>query len=339
MSFDWPWALLALAVIPALLAAYVAFQRHRPKVAVRFTNLDLLANVVSGSPQWRRHVPAALYLGALAALLFSLARPQFVESTPKQEGTVVLVTDVSGSMTATDIDPSRMAAAKEAARTLVDELPEDFRVGLIAFSSGVRVLAAPTTDRDAVRQAIERLTPVGGTAMGDAIVAGVDSVKAALAETADAAATPTPTPTAPAGDGEGDEPPAIIVLLSDGANTLGEAEPLDAAQLAAESGIPVFTIALGTADGVATVYDQFGQQRRIPVPPDEATLEQIAATTGGTSFVAPSAEELKSIYTKLGERIGYDEEETEISWLFAAAGAALMVAGAGAALAWSGRFP
>lgn len=340
MTFLWPFALLGLAAVPLLAGLYLAFQRRRSRYAVRFTNLDLLANVVEATPGWRRHIPPVLYGLAVAALVLSLARPQLVTKVPKQEGTVVLVTDVSGSMNATDVSPTRMDAAKEAAQMLVDRLPEDFRLSLISFSSGVNVLVPPTTEKADVRAAIERLTPQGGTAMGDALATAVDVVRAALqaeqpAQGGGGEAAPTPG----AVRGEGKAAPAVIVLLSDGANTVGQWDPLDAARLAQEAGIPVYAVALGTPDGVAVVTDQQGRQRTVRVPPDEETLQAIAELTEGRFFSAPGSDELESIYRDLGERIGYDEERTEVSWAFAGGAAALVLAGGLLGLLWFNRFP
>ncbi len=335
MTFLWPWMLLGLGVVPVLAAMYALAQRRRPRYAARFTNLDLLANVVEAAPGWRRHLPPALYLLAVAALVLALARPQLVTKTPRQEGTVVLVTDVSGSMNATDVAPTRMAAAQEAAHLLVDRLPEGFRISLISFSSGVNVLVPPTTEKEQVHAAIDRLAPLGGTAMGDAIATAVDVVRQALETTNGPTADGTPAPIR----GEGEAAPAVIVLLSDGANTVGTYQPIDAAQLAVEAGVPVYAVALGTPDGVAVVTDPQGRQRTVRVPPDVETLEVIAEMTGGRAFTAPGAGELEGIYRDLGDRIGYIEEETDVSWAGAALAGVLVLAGGTLGLIWFNRFP
>lgn len=335
MSFIWPLALLSLLLVPLALGLYVLAQRRRPKYAARFTNLDLLANVVDKTPGWRRHVPAALGLLALTSLLVALARPEFVHKVPKQEATVVLVTDISGSMTATDIEPTRMDAAKESAHTLVEKLPKGFRLALVSFSAGVRTVVAPTTDRDLMNSAIDSLTPTGGTAMGDGILEGL-AASVLTSEQPTAKVAPTPAPA----DGEKSEsPPVILVLLSDGANTLGQADPIDAATRAQEQGIPIFTIALGTQDGVATVTDSQGRQRTVNVPPDEETLRAIAEMTEGKFFSAPTADDLQSIYEDLGSRIGYDETATEVTVGFAGLAALVMMAAGGLSLLWFNRFP
>lgn len=345
MSFTWPLALLLLALLPLVALAYLLVQRRRAKYAVRFTNLDLLASVVDRGPGWRRHAPAVLYLVALAALVLALARPTVVTSMPKEQATVVLVTDVSGSMNATDVDPTRLLAAEKAAGTLVDKLPKGFRVSLISFSAGVNVLVAPTDDRAAVRTALQALRANGGTAMGDAILQAVDVARppdpeqlpAVPSPSATPRVTPTPTPT-PAAAATAN-PPAVIVLLSDGANSTGTAQPLDAAEIAKERGIPVFTVALGTANGVVDVTDNAGRTRRIAVPPDPDTLKQVAETTGGRFFEAPNAGDLQSIYEELGSKIGYVDQKHEVTYWFAAGAALCVVVAGGLGLLWFNRFP
>ncbi len=337
MSFDWPIGLLALLLVPLALGAYFLVQQRRTKYAVKFTNLDLLANVVEATPGWRRHLPAALYLLALTALIVALARPQTTVQVPREEATVLLVTDVSGSMNATDIEPTRLAAAQESGRALVDELPEGFQIGLISFSTASRVLVSPTTERETVLAALETLESRGGTAMGEAILDALNVAR----------------PPEGRGDGTGggepgnnddqnddaEDAPVIMVLISDGFNTDGTADPLDAAESASDMDVPIFTIALGTDDGIAEVTDNLGNIRRVRVPPDKETLEAIAETTDARYFEAPSAEELDAVYEDLGSKIGYDEEEREITAWFAAAAAALVAAAGGLSLLWFNRFP
>ncbi|MGE3073440.1 MAG: VWA domain-containing protein [Dehalococcoidia bacterium] len=332
MSFAWPLALLSLILIPLAVALYILAQTRRPKYAARFTNLDLLANVVDKTPGWRRHIPAMLGLLALAALLLGVARPQLDHKVPKQEATVVLVTDISGSMTATDIEPTRMAAAQQAGHTLVKELPKGFRIALVTFSSGVRTVVPPTDEKEVVDAALDQLQPVGGTAMGDGILEGIAASQ--LNDIPEAQVT--------GGSSNGakpENPPVIMVLLSDGANTLGRTDPIAAAQQAEEQGIPIFAVALGTQDGVATVTDNQGRERTLRVPPDEETLKEIADMTGGAFFSAPSSSDLQSIYEDLGSKIGFDVETTEITSGFAAAAALLLMAAGGLSLLWFNRFP
>lgn len=368
MSFLAPNLLWGLLLLPLVVAAYLLAQRRRQKYAVRFTNVDLLANLIPKIPAWRRHVPAALYLAALGALAVSLARPQTLVPVPKERATVVLVMDVSGSMAATDVQPTRLAAAKAAGTSFLDRLPAQFRVALVSFSTVAQTLTPPTTDRRAVKGALNALRAEGGTAMGDGLVRGLDVAQSVDPTRAPAdgrpgapaaPATPsgrplfplpagaaTPAPAAPspspsggaAGSGDDEPAPVAILLLSDGASTSGRTQPFDAAAQAQRLGIPIYTIALGTPTGTVEVRDR-GIRQLIPVPPDEPTLRQIASMTGGAFFAAPSEADLKAVYEDIGSRIGFDYELQEITFGFAAAGAALLAAGGALGLLWFNRFP
>ena len=356
MTFADPLLLLGLLLVPAALLGYRLVQRRRSRYAVRFTNVDLLGNLVPRTPAWRRHVPPALYLVAMAALVLALARPSMAVQVPREEATIILTMDVSGSMMATDVSPTRLAAAQAAANDFVDQLPAGVKVGLVAFSTAPRVVVAPTTDRAAVHTGIANLNARGGTALGDAITTSLEAAGLDPAATAgNPAATPSgdpsvladPSPSATAGPsatasgdpGSTDAPVIATVLLSDGANSTGSMEPLPAAELAAALNVPIYTIALGTADGVVTVQDELGQPHTLNVPPDTETLAAIAETTGGRAFEAPTAADLAQIYDSLGSRIGYTTEEREVTQWFAAAGLLLVVAGAGLAAHWFNRFP
>ncbi len=346
MTFSYPVALLLLLLIPLAVGGYLVMQKRRSRYAVRFTNLDLLANVVDQSPNWKRHVPPVLSLAALALLLMGLARPEVTTQTPKEEATVVLVTDISGSMNATDVEPTRLAAAQKSAESLLVKLPSKVQVSLVSFSSAVTVLVAPTTDRQAVSDALARLRPRGGTAMGDAITSALDVVRPPEANPPVVSgggtaprATPTPTPAPKTASGTADVPPAFIILLSDGAQTLGSVQPLDAADDAKSREVPVFTIALGTQNGVAQVEDNQGRQRNVRVPPDVETLQEIADITGGKFYSAPTADDLNTIYSDLGSKIGYTDTQTEVTWIFAGLGALLVAVSGGLSLLWFNRFP
>lgn len=337
MTFASPLWLFALLLVPLLALLYVAVQRRRARYAVRFTNVNLLANVVAQRPAWRRHVPPLVFLLALGALGLAIARPQADVQVPKEEATVVLVLDVSGSMNATDVEPSRLVAAQDAAIAFLDRLPDRFRVGIVTFSNTARVVLPPTEDRDLAVDAIQRLYAVGGTAMGDGIQLGLDTIRDPVAF----GGSPTPEPSATPAPAEADEPappPAVMLLLSDGFSVLGS-EPLDAADAAAEMNVPVFTVALGTDEGVVDVFDGAGRLRRVEVPPDRETLAAIAETTGAEYFEAVSDDELTRVYEGLSSKIGYDTEQREITWLFAAAAGVLLLAGASLSLYWFNRFP
>jgi Ca-activated chloride channel family protein len=361
MSFASPELLLGLLLVPLALAGYLWVQRRRTRYAVRFTNVELLSNLAPRTPRWRRHVPPVFYLFAIGALVLALARPSMVVAVPREEATVVLVMDVSGSMLATDVAPSRLAAAQQAATDFVAQLPAQFRVALVAFSTGPRVVVAPTTDRAAIADGLANLRARGGTALGDAIeaaleTAGLDPAGTVGSGTPDPSASPdpsaapsvTPDPSGdPAASDDPDgatdpdaEPPLVAtVLLSDGAQSTGEREPLDAAADAAALNVPVYTIALGTDEGVVTVEDEFGQPQTLDVPPDRETLAAIAELTNARSFEAPTAEDLRAIYDNLGSRVGFTEEEQEVSQAFAAAGLLFVLGGAALAAHWFNRFP
>jgi Ca-activated chloride channel family protein len=345
MNFLAPQMLLGLLLIPIVIGFYLWAQRRRSQYAVRFTNLALLANLVPRRPSWRRHLPAALYLGAIAALLIGLARPTMVVATPREDATVILAMDVSGSMRATDVSPTRLDAAKASALSFIDQLPAGVRVGIVSFASEPVTLVTATTDRVQLRNAINGLTARDGTAMGDALMQVLDiahQIQTAGTEKLDA----SPTPGASAAPGSSalpgtpaKQPLVAAILLSDGANSVGQAKPLDAAQRAKTLGVPIYTIALGTPQGTVGVQDQFGQTVTLRVPPDTATLKQIASITGATAFDAQTAKDLSSVYDNLQTRVGYTEERQEVTFALVGAGLLLVLVGAGLSAVWFGRLP
>jgi Ca-activated chloride channel homolog len=355
MNFLAPQMLLGLLLVPLAIGFYLWAQRRRSKYAVRFTNLDLLANLTPRRPSWRRHLPPVLYLAAIAALLIGLARPTMVMATPREDATVILAMDVSGSMRATDVSPTRLDAAKASALSFIGQLPEGVRVGIVSFASEPVTLVNPTADRDQLKDAIDGLTARDGTAMGDALMQVLDiaeKIQNDDAETPDASASPSPaaTPGASAAPGSSaapsvptDEPsgqPLVAaILLSDGAQSVGRAQPLEAAQRARTLGVPIYTIALGTPDGQVTVQDDLGQMVTLDVPPDTETLARIASITGATTFDAPTAEQLASVYDNLQSRIGYTEERQEVTFALVGAGLLLVILGAGLSAVWFGRLP
>jgi Ca-activated chloride channel family protein len=324
MTFAWPHALSGLALVALALVAYLVAQRRRRRYVVRFTNLDLLENIVARSPRWRRHIPAALTLLALSALVVGMARPQLAVAVPREEATVILAMDSSGSMTATDVQPNRMAAAREAAASFVEGLPDGFQVGVVSFSNEADVVVPPTADRDEALAALESLQADNGTALGDAIARSVDLGLT----TVDAESEP--------GD---DEKPLIVLLLSDGANTTGDSEPLEAAQKAADAGVPVYTVALGTDEGTVQGPDGYGGMRTIRVPPDPETLAAVAEQTGGTFFEAADEDGLRSVYDEIGSQVGVEHEQRELTVAFTAAGAVLLLTGAVLSTLWFARLP
>ncbi len=361
MTFLAPLLLLGLLIVPVLIGLYVIVQRRRSRYAVRFTNLDLLANLAPRRPSWRRHVPTAIYLGAVTLLVLGLARPTMVVAVPREDATVMLAIDVSGSMKATDVAPTRLDAAREAARSFIDQLPPDIRVGIVAFASRPVTLVSPTSDHVQLEHALDGLKALDGTAMGDALMQVLDiaeEIQAADAAATSGAsgapgATDAPASVAPdasaAPDGSGapgtasdspnDQPLVAAILLSDGANSVGQADPIQAAERAASLGVPIYTIALGTASGEVTVQDDFGQSVTLQVPPDTATLSKIAEITQATAFDAPTAKDLQAVYDNLQSRVGFTEEPQEVTAWFAAAALVLVVLGAGLSAAWFGRLP
>ena len=337
MSFEWPLAFAALLAVPLVVVVYLRAQRRETRYAVRFSNFEVLESVVGTVSPWRRRIPALFYGFAAASLLLGLARPETTVLVPREEATVILAIDTSGSMKAADVDPTRLAAAQSSAESFVDRLPAKFKVALVSFSDGAQVLAQPSTDRPSVRTALDSLVADGATAMGDAIVDAIELVRPPDSDRSTLPQTPLPAPS-PSPDSATDRPSAVL-LLSDGFNTAGSTEPLEAAAQAEELSIPVFTIALGTPDGVVELEDQFGNPRLVRVPPDYETLESIAETTGAEYFEAPTESDLDRVYAELGSRIGFVEEDEEITYAFAAAAALLAIVAGALAFVWNGRFP
>lgn len=343
MTFDRPLLLLTLLVVPLALGLYVLAERRRMRYAIRFTNLDVLAGVVGGSDR-RRFVPLALFLLALAALCVGVARPKHTTLVPRDRATVILVVDVSRSMQAKDVKPSRIGAAAAAVRTFLDRAPDRLQVALIAFAGDPAVAAPPTTDHDLVRKSLETIEwfpSFGGTAIGDALAAAVKLGQEAVSgENGNLAAATTAAPDTQT------RGLVSILFLSDGAQTRGDLEPLAGADLAKAAGIPVYTVALGTANGTLDFHGSGGGGgfppfggRRVPVPPDPETLRAIAARTGGQFFAAQSAKSLQSAYSKLGSRLGRKPGESEITYGFLAGAALLLVAAGLLSAFWSPRLP
>ncbi len=353
MSFQSPWMLLGLLVVAAFVALWLWLERRRARYAVRFTNLDVLATVVSGR-SWVRFVPAAILVLGLGALVIGLARPHVERTLLREKATVILVVDTSRSMQAKDVAPTRLGAAQEALRSFIDDAPDDLRIGLVVFAGEAQVATPPTDDHELVEAAItdiDEFLVFGGTAIGDALQTAVLLGRQVtdLVPEEEATAAPAPSNTtrslAQATDSAEDEEqsPVSILFLSDGAQTRGVLQPLEGAALAKEARFPVYTIALGTPGGVIE-RGPFGGTTQdagqiIPVPPDPETLRAIAEVTGGEFSEARTADALNKAYDNLGSRLGREPGESEITWLFLAiAGALLLVAGAAAAFV-SPRFP
>ena len=333
MSFGHPLLLLTLLVVPATILALRLAERRRMRYAVKYTNVDVLAAVAAGRP-WRRYVPTGLALLALATLCVAFARPHATSLVPKERATVILVLDVSGSMQASDVRPTRLAAAQKAVRGFLDRVPPNVRIGLIAFSGDAEVAAPPTTDRGLLRQSLDGIgtfPAFGGTAIGDALAVAVDLARQAVSGGTASLASVTAAPS----DRKG---LASILFLSDGHQTRGALEPLQGAERAKAAGIPVYTVSLGTPGGVVT-RDFDGVVQTIPVPPDPATLRAIAETTGGKFYEARNAGSLHSAYSKLGSSLGRVPGKTEVTYAFLAGAAGLLVAAGFLSALWSPRLP
>ena len=306
------WLLL---IVAALIAGYVVMQLRRKDYAVRFTNLALLDSIAPKRPGWRRHVPATAFILAMIALVTAFARPARPVKVPRERATVVMAIDVSLSMEATDVEPTRLVAAQEAAKSFVDIVPTRLNLGLVAFSGVAQVLVSPTTDHAQLKRSIDNLQLGPRTAVGEAIFASLGSIASVLAE-------PGQPP-----------PPGRIVLMSDGETTVGRPNEL-AARAAVEQKVQISTIAFGTDDGYVTV-----EGRNIPVPVNRDALAQIADATGGRAFEAATARELRRVYADIGSSIGFRTEEREVtSWVVGIA-LAFALAAAGGSLLWSSRLP
>ena len=339
MSFQSPWLLLALPLLGVAVALWFLAERRRMRYAVHFTNLDVLATVVSGR-SWLRAVPAALFGLALASLLVALARPQVERTFLKERATVILVIDTSRSMQAEDVPPTRLAAAQEAVRMFLDQVPDRLRVGVIVFAGEAQVATPPTRDHELVRTAVDEIESFlvyGGTAIGDALESAVElgrRVEESEPIEGEEIVFRVPTATSRSlaqagGDEQGAEGqgPVSILFLSDGSQTRGILQPLEGAALAKEARFPVYTVALGTPEGVIDrgPFGFGGPNERIPVPPDPETLRAIAETTGGEFTEARTAEALEAAYSSLGSKLGREPGESEVTFLFVAAAALLLL--------------
>ena len=322
MSFGEPILLFGLVLVPLAALAYGAMQGRKRREASAFANPALLPNLVTARPGLRRHLPPLLLMLALAVMVVALARPQRTVASPERAATVMMVTDISGSMNATDVEPNRLSAAVKSAKRLTDELPETFRLGLVTFSDFAEQRAAPSTDRAAVSAALDRLTAVGGTAMGLGLERGLESAMTPVANE----------------HGTGTRRlPAVLVLLSDGKDTQGGVGPIEVAEKARRAGIPIYAIALGTPDGEVEVQDSFGLTTRIQVPPDTETLKEIAKVSRGRFYEAADSAKLEEIYAGLGTRLSSKQVKEEVTVAFAGGALLLLLLGSGLSMAWFGR--
>src|SRR3954447_7240975 len=313
MSFASPWWLPALLLVPLAGAAYWRGRARARRYAVRFPAVATLKVAAGTVPAWRRHAPALLALAALTALALALGKPNATARVPVERASIMLVTDHSGSMQATDVQPTRLEAADSAAHDFLDKVPAQTRVGVVAFAAEPDEVQAPTADHDVARRAIDAQRAEGATATGDALETALGLLKR------------DPT-----------HPPSAIVLLSDGATTTGR-DPLDVAEEAKRAHIPVYTVALGTDEATVPNPDPFGPP--LQAAPDPETLRRISEITGGRAFTASDQSELSDIYSSLGSKLGTREVHHQITAGFAIGGLLLLLGAAVTSQRWVGRLP
>jgi len=340
LTFLWPNMLWVMLAVPLLVALYVFLITRRKKSTLRYANLGLVKEALGRGGAWRRHVPPVLMLLAVSALLFASSRPATLITLPSAQETIVLAMDVSGSMRAADVLPSRLVASQEAAKSFIAELPRNVKVAVVSFAGTAAVVQAPTLSRDDVNAAIDRFQLQRGTAIGSGIVlslatlfpeAGIDLSQI----TGEREMPPGPNdkprpdfkPIAP-----GSYPSAAIILLTDGQRTTGP-DSLEAAKMAADRGVRIYTVGIGTKEGQTIGFEGWSMRVRL----DEDTLKAIANMTRADYFYAGTAQDLKKVYQGLSTRLIVEKKETEISGLLAAIGAALVVVAAGLSVWWFGR--
>lgn len=332
MFFLWPFMLFALILVPILIGFYLRLQHRRRKIARSFGSLGFGATAVP-QPGLRRHIPPFLFLIGLIVLITALARPQTVVSLPRIEGTVVLAFDVSGSMAADDMKPNRMEAAKAAAREFVNRQPGTVQIGVTAFSDNGFSIQVPTNDRDAVLAAINRMTPQHGTSLAHGILASLNTISSSTnpAPLTYSNLTPAPTPS-PTPVPQGTYTSGVIVLLTDGDNN-EPPDPLAAAQTAADRGVRIYTVGLGSPTGTTLHINGFNVRTQL----DETILQQISQTTGGAYYNAANEEDLTRIYDNLRPQLIIKAANTEVTSLFSGASILILLIGGALSLFWFNR--
>ena len=348
MSFQWPELLWALAALPLLVAAYLLLQRRRKRLAMRYANLSLVREALARGAGWRRHVPPLLILLAIATMIVATARPEATVTLPTKQETIILAMDVSGSMRATDVLPSRIAAAQEAARAFVNDLPSSTRVGIVTFAGAASLVLPPTNSREDLLAAIDRFQLQRGTAVGSGILVSLKTIvpdvefdlrsqnprpkkdggpRAIGGGDPSKDAKAPPAPVEPGSNGS-----AVIVLLTDGQTTTGP-DPVESAKMAAERGVRVYTIGIGTPKGEVLGAEGWSMRVRL----DEEALKTISLLTRGEYFYAGTADDLKKVYDALTTRFVFEKKSIEITALFAAAAALLTIAAAALSVLWFHR--
>jgi Ca-activated chloride channel family protein len=349
MTFMWPELLWLLLAVPALVAAYVLMLRRRKKAALRYASLSLVKDALGAPQRLRRHVPPLLFLMALIVLMVAVARPSAVLTLPSQHETIILAMDISGSMRATDMEPSRMAAAQAAARAFVNDQPRRTRIGVVTFAGTAAVAQAPTQNREEILVAIDRFQLQRATAIGSGILVSLktifpdaefdlrswnpradslrDPIRAVPLDPSREPAKPAFKPVPP-----GSYTSAVIVLLTDGQSNVGP-NPIEAARMAAERGVRIYTVGFGTVDGEILRFEGWSMRVRL----DEETLKTIAELTKGDYFYAGTSADLHKVYQTLSARLVMETKETEITALFSAAAAVLALSAALLSVLWFNR--
>jgi Ca-activated chloride channel family protein len=335
MSFIWPVMLLLLILVPLFAVLYIVLQRRRQRLAAQYSRLGFVQGALAHGPGIRRHIPPAIFLTGFTILMIALARPQTVVSLPKQEGTVILAFDDSGSMAADDLKPTRMEAAKAAARDFVESQPLSVQIGVVAFSDNGFTVQAPTNDKDAIFAAINRLAPQRGTSLANGIFASLNTIAAGAGQAPHLYSNVTPSPTpSPTPVPKGTYTSAVIVLLTDGENNESP-DPLAAAQTAVDRGVRIYTVGIGSATGTTVHVNGFTVHTQL----DEAMLQQISQLTGGAYYNAENEQDLLKIYDNLNPQLVIKPEKTEVTSIFAGTSILLLLAGGVFSLLWFSRLP
>jgi Ca-activated chloride channel family protein len=319
MTFQSPIYLLVLLAVPASVAIYLFADRRRQAGAARFASPQVMPSVAPAGPGFRRHLPLLFYVVALAAVAFAMARPEATVAVPEERAAVVLTTDVSGSMEARDVSPSRMTAVRRAALEFLDEAPDELRIGAVAFNHAVRRIEPPRAEREDTRTLIQDLSPSGGTATGEGLAASLGLISRP-------------------GERDRSRPPAAVILLSDGTSTHGR-DPVAVARQAARLRIPIYTVAFGTDRGTIQVEGRDGNPVTRQVPPDRETMRRVATISGARTFNANAGAELATVYERLGSQVATREERREVTAAFAGGAAAFLLLGGALSLRWFGRLP
>jgi Ca-activated chloride channel homolog len=346
MTFIWPILLLALLCVPLLVWLYFRLQARRKRFAARYGSLGLVHDAMGGRVGTRRHVPAMVFLGGITILIFSLARPQATVSVPKVQGTVILTFDVSGSMIANDLQPTRMEAAKTAAKEFVQKQPTGVSIGVVAFSDGGISVQAPTDNREETLATIERLVPRRGTSIGNGILVAlntiaIDAGDPSILKSNGPASSNNPSTVNPSTNNpspvpapQGWYPSAVIVLLTDGENNQSP-DPVEAANLAADLGVRVYTVGIGSAAGANIQVEGF----KVHTSLDEAMLQNISNTTGGVYYNAGNEEQLRKIYSDLRPKLSIKPEKMELTSILAGLSMIVLLIGGMLSLLWFGHVP